>query len=219
MRVGIFGGTFNPIHHGHLRSAEEVRIGQKLDRMLFIPSANPPHKPGADVVDATHRLAMTRLAVRGNPDFAVSGIELQRPGRSYSVDTLTALRRHHPRARFHFVMGLDTFREIGTWHRYRELFELCDFVVTSRPSFDLAMAHEHLPVAALEDFCYLPKANVLEHRSGHRIAFQAITDLSISATQIRSLLRHNQSIRYLVPASVERYIARHRLYARRVPSS
>ncbi|HYD48808.1 MAG TPA: nicotinate-nucleotide adenylyltransferase [Terriglobales bacterium] len=219
MRIGILGGTFNPIHFGHLRSAEEVRIVQKLDRILFIPSASPPHKRGPEVETAEHRLAMVRLAIRGNPAFRLSRIELARTGHSYSIDTLHALRRRHPQARFSFIMGLDTFLEIGTWRRYLELFALCDLIVTSRPSFDLEDAPERLPVAARGEFCYLPKANVLEHLSGHRILFQTITDLSISATAVRALLRRHQSVRYLVPPAVDRYIARHQLYARRNASS
>ncbi len=219
MRIGILGGTFNPIHLAHLRSAEEVRQAQQLERVLFIPSANPPHKRNSDVAPAAHRLAMVRAAIRGNPRFAVSSIELRRSGQSYSVDTLDALRRRQPRARFAFILGLDAFREIGSWHDYRRLFSLCDVIVTSRPDFDPRQLEREIPVAALSEFCYQPEANVLEHRSGHRVTFQPISALSISATQIRTLVRNRGSIRYLVPLAVERYIARHRLYTRRTATS
>lgn len=215
MRIGIFGGTFNPIHLGHLRSAEEVRECQQLDRILFIPSASPPHKRGADVAPARHRLAMVRLALAGNRAFQVSSIEIDRPGHSYSVDTLDALGTANPKVRYTFILGLDAFREISTWKNYRRLFELCDIVVTSRPSYDEASLPALIPIAAQKDFCYRPKRNVLEHRSGHQIVFQRVSDFAISASDIRARRRRGDSVRYLVPQSVERYLARHNLYGRR----
>jgi nicotinate (nicotinamide) nucleotide adenylyltransferase len=136
MRIGIFGGTFNPIHLAHLRSAEEVRAALRLDHVLFIPSAAPPHKRSDGLTSPAHRLAMVRLAIRGNPHFRVSTIEIERRGRSYSVDTLRALRRRIPGARFFFIMGMDAFREIATWKEYRSLFALSNIVVTSRPPYD-----------------------------------------------------------------------------------
>jgi len=216
MHIGIFGGTFNPIHLGHLRSAEEVREHQRLDRILFIPSATPPHKQATGVAAAHHRLAMVRLAIRGNPYFRVSTIELERTGRSYSIDTLRLLHQRLPRARFAFIIGLDAFREIATWKDYHSIFGLTDLVVTSRPPYAISSIRNALPVAVRTQFCYQPKTRTLEHRTGHRIVFQPLTDLDISASSIRAQLARRQSIRYLVPIAVERYIARHGLYARRV---
>jgi nicotinate-nucleotide adenylyltransferase len=215
VRIGIFGGTFNPIHLGHLRSAEEVREAQQLDRILFIPSASPPHKQHRDVAPARHRLALVRLAIAGNPKFDASDIEIRRPGRSYSVDTLHALRDIHPQVAFTFILGLDAFREISTWMRYRRLFELCDMVVTSRPSFARTALPALIPIAARGEFCYRPKRKVLEHRSGHTIVFQRVSDLAISASDIRARYRRGESIRYLIPHNVEKYIVRHKLYGRR----
>jgi nicotinate-nucleotide adenylyltransferase len=215
MRIGIFGGTFNPIHLAHLRSAEEVREAQQLDRILFIPSATPPHKGSAGLAPARHRLAMVRLAIAENPAFHVSTIEIARGGRSYSVDTLHALHRQFPAARLCFIMGRDAFREIATWKSYRTLFELCDFVVTSRPPLRQSLTRAALPVAVRARFCYRPDIEVLEHHRGTRIIFQPISDLDISATAIRKRLERGASIRYLVPLSVEQYITRHRLYAGR----
>jgi len=218
VRIGIFGGTFNPIHIGHLRSAEEVREQQQLDRILFVPSATPPHKKPTDVAPAAHRLAMVRHAIAGNPWFRVSRVEIERTGRSYSVDTLDTLRRRQPQVCFAFILGTDAFREIATWKNYGRLFELCDFVVTSRPTYDETDLASLIPVAARNDFCYRPRRNVLEHRSGHQVVFQRISDVAISSSDIRGRLRRGGSIRYLVPRTVETYITRHKLYGRRLGS-
>jgi nicotinate-nucleotide adenylyltransferase len=221
-RIGIFGGTFNPIHLGHLRSAEEVREAQQLDRILFIPSATPPHKAVNGLVTAAHRLAMARLAVAGNPSFRVSTVEIERGGPSYSVDTLRLLRARMPAAQFFFILGIDAFREIATWRDYRGIFALANLVVTSRPPGPLltprTTLHSLLPVAARAEFCYRPVTRELEHSTGNRIVFQRISGLEISASAIRHQLLQQSSIRYLVPTSVERYIARHGLYARKVRS-
>jgi len=218
LRIGILGGTFNPIHIGHLRSAEEVCEARGLDRILFIPTATPPHKRKDAVVAAAHRLAMVKLAIAGNPRFRVSTIEIERRGRSYSVDTLRMLRAHMPAARFSFIMGADAFREITTWKDYRSIFALCDVIVTSRPPFEEPPLRAALPVAVRKEFCYRAAVRTLEHRTGNRIIFQRISDLEISASAIRHRLEHGLSVRYFVPISVHRYIARHRLYARRVAS-
>lgn len=215
MRIGILGGTFNPIHFGHLRSAEEVREAQRLDRVLFIPSATPPHKRLLGLASAADRLAMVRLAIAGHKQFRLSAVEVDRGGRSYSVDTLQLLRARMPAARFVFILGLDAFREIATWKEYARLFTLCDLVVTSRPGVRESPLRAGLPVAVQRQFCYRARSRELEHRTGNRIIFQPITALDISASAIRHRLSRGMSIRYLVPAAVERYIARHGLYAER----
>ncbi len=211
-RIGIFGGTFNPIHNAHLRSAEEVRERQHLDRVLFVPSATPPHKGSENLASAAHRLTMVRLAIARNPAFRVSTIEIDRRGRSYSVDTLRALHAQLPAAQFVFIVGLDAFREIGTWKDYAALFELCDLVVTSRPGLADPLRVLPLPVAVRSKFCYRKESQSLEHRTGHKVIFQPLTPLDISSTALRERLGSGLSIRYLIPAAVERYIARHRLY-------
>jgi nicotinate-nucleotide adenylyltransferase len=216
MRIGIFGGTFNPIHLAHLRSAEEVCEAQRLDRILFIPSATPPHKRRDGLASAAHRFAMVKRAIAGNPRFRASRVEIDRGGRSYTVDTLRVLRISMPSARFTLIVGMDAFREIGTWKRYGDIFAHCDIVVTSRPGFAVRSLRAALPVAVRNEFWY--RANrTLEHSTGNQIILQRISDLDISASSIRHGLSRQSSIRYLVPASVERYIAEHRLYARRVP--
>jgi nicotinate-nucleotide adenylyltransferase len=216
LRIGILGGTFNPIHLGHLRSAEEVREALRLDRVLFVPSATPPHKPGGDLAAAAHRLALVRRAIAGHPAFRVSTLEIERRGRSYSVDTLRALRAQLPQARLFFILGMDAFREIATWKDYRAIFALCHLVVTSRPAYAAKPLRAAVPVAVRAEFCYGTTREELEHRTGNRIIFRRITALDISASAIRRRLSRGLSIRYLVPVGVERYIARHGLYARKV---
>lgn len=214
-RVGVLGGTFNPVHFGHLRSAEEIAESLELDQVLFIPSAEPPHKGRADLAPARHRLAMVRLAVARNPRFRASAVEVERGGPSYSVDTLRQLRRRlGPETALFFFLGLDAFREIGTWKEFHEIFGLADLVVTSRPPDPLPPSVETLPVAVQPHFCYRRRRGWI-HRSGHKILFRSVTPLDISASDIRAHLAHGRSVRYLLPPSVEAYVARHRLYRKR----
>lgn len=212
MRVGLFGGTFNPVHFGHLRSAEVVREAFGLDRVYFVPAARPPHKEGEDVAPARHRLRMVELAVAGNPFFAVSAVELEREGKSYSVDTirhfLAALR---PAALF-FILGIDAFREIHTWKDYAAIPTLCHVIVTSRPGTAMPWGEAFLPVALRGAFWYDPVSNAYRHETGHTVVPYEIEGLNISASAIREKARHNKSVRYLVPASVESYMAEHALY-------
>lgn len=213
-RLGIFGGTFDPIHTAHLRCAEEAREALSLDLVLFIPSASPPHKSGA-AASGVDRLAMVRRAVAGHPAFQASSIEVDRPGRSYSIDTLRALRQRFPApTKFTFLLGLDAFREIGTWKQFDDLFPLTDFAVVSRPPHQINSPRSLLPVAARRQFCYSADRRMLLHTSGNRIVFLNVTALDISASDIRQRVSRGHSIRYLVPSSVERYIERRRLYRR-----
>lgn len=210
-RIGLFGGTFDPVHIAHLRCAEEAREQLRLDEILFIPAADPPHKRRR-ITPAAHRLAMVRLATAGHPSFRVSTLEIERDGRSYTVDTLRALRARLPAAELTLLIGLDAFREIGTWKAYRSLFELTDLAVWTRPPFALRTPRALLPVAAQSDFCYGRDKKTLRHRTGKQIRFLTVTALDVSASAIRQRLRRGQSIRYLVPPAVERYLVRHRLY-------
>jgi nicotinate-nucleotide adenylyltransferase len=215
----VFGGTFDPIHIAHLRCAEEARQQLGLDQVLFIPASDPPHK-ARRITPAVHRLAMTRLAIAGNPAFRVSPLEIERDGPSYTIDTLHELRARLPKTvALTLLVGLDAFRDIGTWKDYRELFALADLGVWSRPPLPPAALRSLLPVAARRDFCYGPSRATLRHRTGTQIRFVTVTALEVSASAIRQRLRRGQSIRYLVPPPVERYLTRHRLYARRQGAS
>jgi nicotinate-nucleotide adenylyltransferase len=191
VRIGVFGGSFDPIHVGHLRAAEEVREALGLDRILFVPAANPPHKPGRELANGADRLEMIRLAIAGHAAFEVSPLELERGGISYSVDTLAELRPRGERDSLYFLVGVDAFREIHLWKDVTHLFELTNVVA----------------------FCYDPSTRSHRHRSGTSLSFLSITGLDVSATTIRTLLREGRSIRYLVPSTVERFIEERRLYS------
>jgi nicotinate-nucleotide adenylyltransferase len=212
MRIGILGGTFNPIHLAHLRIAEEVREACALDQILFIPAALPPHKNVAEDVPFAHRLVMTELAVADNRHFRVSDLEGRREGKSYSVHTLEILRRENPVNDYFFIVGMDSFRDITSWKEYLRLFELAHIVVAARPGSPGGDPLDLLPVAIRADFCYDVAAKTLHHRAGGSVIFLEETRLDISSTRIRRMAAEGHSIRYLVPASVEDYIIRHGLY-------
>jgi nicotinate-nucleotide adenylyltransferase len=211
--IGIFGGTFNPIHLGHLRAAEEVREGQALDEVRFVPAALPPHKETTGLATATDRLRMVELAIAGAPGFRVSALELERSGPSYSVDTLRAVRAETgPDARVVFILGWDAFRELHTWKEFTAIFGLADVVVVTRPPSPERLAYEEIPLAAQEAFGYDPRSESFRHASGHLLSLQRITALDISAACIRQRVGTRRSIRFLVPRDVEAYIAERGLY-------
>jgi nicotinate-nucleotide adenylyltransferase len=212
-RLGIFGGTFNPIHYGHLRSAEEVCEALQLHRLWFIPAAVPPHKATEEITPFAERLAMTRLAVGDHPVMSVSDIEGRRSGRSYSIDTLRRIHEEMGEAwELYFILGLDAILEIGTWKDYAELFSLCHFVVLDRPGYDRTRLGEVLLEEVHPQFEALPGGAGYRHPAGTRVIFQATTLMDISATAIRSQVRQGRSIRYLLPEAVRRYIIESRFY-------
>jgi nicotinate-nucleotide adenylyltransferase len=213
MRIGLFGGTFDPIHWGHLRSAEEVREALSLDRVLFIPTARPPHKRSQTLTSASHRLAMVRRAVASNPSFSVSTVEISRRGLSYSIDTLRYFtNKSRGRDSYFFILGYDAFREIESWKDYQEIFALCHFVVTSRPGSGPGNLLRRLPVAVRMSFCYARESKAYRHRSGTFLYFVKVTDIAVSASEIRRRSREGRSIRYLVPLEVEAYIEKRGIY-------
>jgi nicotinate-nucleotide adenylyltransferase len=219
-RIGLFGGTFNPIHLGHLRAAEEIGDFFALERVFFIPSSTPPHKKKEGLLEAGLRAQMVRLAVCDNPRFAVSEAEIGRPGKSYSVETIEHFRRQLGAATLlYFIIGLDAFREIHTWKEYAALFGLCHFVVMTRPGFEKNFSPEHLPVELAGDFCYDSRKGGYVHKSGFRVYPKEVTGLDISSTRIRQDLRGGKSIKYLVPPAVEGFIAARHLYRDKDPES
>jgi nicotinate-nucleotide adenylyltransferase len=212
-RLGLFGGTFNPIHYGHLRTAEEVAEALKLSRLWFIPAAQPPHKGPEGVTAFEVRLEMTRLAVSRHPVLKVSDLEGRRPGKSYTIHTLRLLREQFgAEAELYYILGLDAILEIQTWKDYRELFTLSNFAVLDRPGYDRSRLGEFLRREVHRDFRELPDGGGFQHPSGYQVLFQETTLLEISATQIRGLVRGGRSIRYLLPEAVRRYILKHKLY-------
>ena len=189
-RIGILGGTFNPIHLGHLLIAQDAMEIARLDRVLFIPSATPPHKALEGHVSAAHRLRMVKLAIAGDKRFAVDDLEIRRGGRSYSVDTLPEMRRRYLRATFYFIIGADSLSELHLWKDARRLVKLCRFIAVTRPG------HTARP-ARLPGLHY----RLLDtHPCG------------IASRDIRTRAARGQSIRYLVPDATLRYIDRQKLY-------
>jgi nicotinate-nucleotide adenylyltransferase len=212
MRIGILGGTFNPIHLAHLRIAEEAADRFGLDRVLFMPAASPPHKPLAGELSFAERTAMVRLAVAGNPRFAVSELEGERGGKSYSVDTLRHLREQYPDDELFFIVGSDSFRDFSSWREYAAIFSLCNMVVADRPDAVITSLYASLPVAITGEFCYYDAEQRLAHRSGFSVYHFKGEPLHISSSAIRELVRQGRSIRYLVPDPVVHYIKEQGFY-------
>jgi nicotinate-nucleotide adenylyltransferase len=211
MRIGLFGGSFNPIHLGHLRAAEEDREAMGLDLVYFVPAASPPHKPPVGLAPAEHRLQMVRLATKGNRYFMVSDVEVRRSGSSFTIDTVRYFRatmRAQPE--LYLIMGRDQFEELDTWKEADELARLCSIIVHTRLSEK--QAGTEVPVAMLSRFGYIESDNFYVHPSGHTINFVSTTFFPISATLIRRKIPAGESIRYLVPSDVADYIERHALY-------
>jgi len=212
-RLGLFGGTFNPIHYGHLRAGEEVAEALGLTYLWFIPAAEPPHKAPGEVTPFPVRYEMTRLAVGDHPVLAVSDIEARRPGKSYSIETLKLIRQDYaPPWELYFILGLDAILEIQTWKDYAQLFTLSHFVVLDRPGYERSHLAEVLYREVHPGFQPLEEGPGFRHPSGHRVLFQEITQMDISATAVRALVRQGRSIRYLLPEAVRRFIIEKNLY-------
>jgi len=212
-KIGILGGAFDPIHYGHLRAAEEAMEMLGLDRVIFVPSAIPPHKPLRKQLSAKHRLKMVNLAIRGNPRFSVSDFECRRSVTSYSIETVEHfIETSHGRADITFILGSDAFREITTWKEFERLFTLCNMLVLSRPGKPLRGLKEALSVEARKKFCYDKKNDRFTHLSGRSIYFRGMIPLDISSSEIRRRVREGLSISYLVPPAVEKYMLNHKLY-------
>lgn len=197
MRLGILGGTFDPIHNGHLVIAEECRHRLQLDRVLFVPASQPPHKRGRAISPAVHRLAMVEQGIAGNPAFSVSHVELERTGPSYSVDTLALFRREAgDGADLFFIVGLDALPDLLTWHQPRRILELATLAAVTRPGFAFDLSHivRQIPNAA------------------ERIVYVPAPAMDVSSTGLRQRVAAGLPIRYQVPDGVERYIREQGLY-------
>lgn len=214
VRVGLFGGTFNPVHWGHLRAAEEIRERFNLEQVIFIPTHISPHKESEVLVDPHHRLTMLNLALNGNPYFVVSDIELKRPGKSYSIETINHFTQTaHGQCTPFFIVGADAFLEISTWKQYQDLFSLCNFIVMTRPGYEIKESHQLIPHQVKSQFAYCPDEQRFVHSSQFSIYLAEITALAISSQAIRAQVHNRRSITYLLPRAVESYIAEHALYS------
>ena len=191
LRLGVFGGSFNPIHLGHLLAAGDVRRQLRLDRVLFVPTCRPPHKRGP-LAAYRHRLEITRLAISGQPGFELCQVEEERPGPSYTVDTLAALGSRYPGAALYLIIGSDQYREVSSWHRPDLLTGLARVVVVSRPG-----TRRPAPFPGHD-----PK----------RVLFRSVIPVAIAAAAVRARLAKGHSVRYMLPVAVSEYLKRHRLY-------
>ncbi|MCI0715284.1 MAG: nicotinate-nucleotide adenylyltransferase [Chlorobi bacterium] len=194
-RIGVFGGIFNPVHTAHLIAAEEVREQMHLDIVLFIPSANPPHKDSGELIESEKRLKMVELAVSGNKNFEASDIEIKNPGKgkSYTVDTLTALREKYKneQVKFYLIIGMDQLIDLHTWKDPGKLFALSEVVVINRPGF------------LVQD---------VKNEFGREVTYVPVPSVDISSSVIRHRIKENKSIKYLVPEKVEKFILENNLY-------
>lgn len=193
-RVGVMGGTFDPIHHGHLVAASEVQSWFDLDEVLFVPTGDPWQKSDRDVTEAEHRYLMTVVATAANPRFNVSRVDIDREGRTYTIDTLRDLKAEMPDAELFFITGADALADIFTWRDAEELFELANFVGCTRPGYAMD-----------------PEA--LARIPSDRVTMVEIPALAISSTDCRLRKRRGEPVWYLVPDGVVQYIAKHDLYA------
>ena len=210
--IGIFGGTFDPIHFGHLRLAEELAEAIGLDRVLFIPAGQPPHR-GAPRTAAAHRLEMVRRAVAGNPRFEADAREVNSPRPSYTVDTLTELRAElGPHRPLWLLLGADAFLGLTTWHEWQRLFELANLAVAARPGAQLLQA-DAMPQELKNEVAQRQLADGAAAGPAGSVLLRQMTPLDISATVIRDTLGRHGSARYLLPEAVLGYIHEHQLYA------
>lgn len=223
MRIGVMGGTFDPIHLGHLRAAEEIYWAFELDRITFVPAARPPHKEEELEASALHRYEMVSLATVYTPYFSVSPIELSRPGRSYSVETLREFRKlYGAESVIYFIMGVDAFLDIATWKEARELLALAQVIVTARPGWRLdeverSMTSEQRQLLGNPRFEYVNISDITRetakvHHEPRPVLLVEVVSLDISSSEIRQLVKEGRSIRYLVADTVAAYIGKNRLY-------
>jgi nicotinate-nucleotide adenylyltransferase len=208
-RIGLFGGSFDPVHIGHLRVAEEVRDHLGLERVFFIPTAVQPLKRVTNAIGADQRLEMIRMSIRGNRFFRASDIEVRRGGISYSIDTVRSYARRFDD--LYFLLGVDAFSEIALWKEYTELFRYTNFAVMMRPNYKATDIIDVLPKDIRQEVRQIDDS-VYEHTSGRKLFLFEITQLDISSTNIRLLVKEGRSIRYLVPHSVEKFIRQRGLY-------
>lgn len=195
MKIGIMGGTFDPIHYGHLLTAEEAREQFQLDKVVFVPSGIPPHKKKRNISDAEHRCTMVKTAISSNPAFALSRMEVEREGFSYAADTVDEFLEYYGSdTQLYFITGADAIREIMSWHKVDILIKKCQFIAATRPGYN-------------DDEIFRFPSPYKE-----RIHPLNVTAVDISSSQIRKLVQEKSSIKYLLPESVEAYIYEKGLY-------
>lgn len=211
MRIAVFGGTFNPVHYGHLRLAEEVREACSLDRVVFMPTYITPHKLKESLTPADVRLELVRRAVADNPGFIVSDIEVRREGRSFTIETVRELKKE-PGIMVSLIIGSDSFNEIPTWHEYEELLKEASFIVVPRPGYPFKKPEEVLAIELAREFWYDSGSGTYVNSGGNSITYLETTLIDISSSDIRERVRKGRSVRYLLPDSVIEFINKEGLY-------
>ena len=215
LKVGLFGGSFNPLHMGHLRAAEEVREILGLDKVIFIPSSIHPIKNEKSIIDAKYRLKMLELATRDIKEFEVSDVELKRPGPSYTIDTLKYFKDKFTNYTLFFILGSENFAKIDNWKDYKDLFKYANFSVLSRPGYSLETVGKIFPRSLAKQFKLSDKKGgkaVYKHSGGNKVIFFKIKGIRISSTTLRKLVEKGKSIKYFVPDRVNKYILKNKLY-------
>lgn len=213
MKWGLLGGTFDPIHFGHLRAAEEMLKIFDLNRIIFIPASRPPHKLEAEITSFYHREQMVRLAIEGNVSFSFSDVENLKPGKSYSVETVEyILNKYLENLELYFIIGQDAFQAITTWKDWEKLLLLCNFAVMTRPGYEPKDLGSILPADFASRFTYDQEIDGYKGTTGHVIYFRRVTFLDISSSRIRDDINAGQSVRYLMPDNVRNYITKNSLY-------
>jgi nicotinate-nucleotide adenylyltransferase len=187
MKIGILGGTFNPIHIGHLILAEEAREKLELDKIIFVPAYLPPHKDNSDIADARHRYTMVKLAIKTNRYFSLSDIEIKRDGRSYTIDTMKEFKKVYPKDELYFIIGSDLLKYLDEWKDLGDIIKMVKFITVTRPGYPL----EKIP---------------------SYITTVAIRAVDVSAFEVRKAIKEDRSFRYLVPERVLNYINKYGLY-------
>ncbi|HPD58273.1 MAG TPA: nicotinate-nucleotide adenylyltransferase [Smithellaceae bacterium] len=213
MKWGLLGGTFDPIHFGHLRGAEEMMGILNLNRIIFVPSSRPPHKLEAQITSFHHREQMIKLAIEGNVNFSYSEVENLRAGKSYSVETVEYfLSKYIKDLELYFIVGQDAFQAITTWKNWEKLLLMCNFAVMTRPGYKDMKLDEIMPKDIASQFKYNEAIDGYKGPTGYAIYFRHVSFLDISSSRIRAMAKENNSIRYLLPDTVRQYIFKNSLY-------
>ena len=213
-RIGLFGGTFNPVHSGHIKAAEIVQKRFRLDKILFIPSYIPPHKDTAEIASPSHRLKMVEIALRGFSHFIPCSVEIDAEEKSYSIITINTIKKLYPKSWIFFILGIDAFLEVDTWKDYEQLLEQCFFIVISRPGYLLDEAKNTLDGKYREKMYMLAKSESVKDEMllSFRIFLLPIEALDIASTEIRGRIKRGGSLKGMVSERVEAYIRENRLY-------
>jgi nicotinate-nucleotide adenylyltransferase len=218
MRLGLLGGSFNPVHNGHLTIARQAREALGLDRILFVPTSHPPHKPTGSLAPSQDRYEMVRLAIASDPSLAISDVEIRRPGKSYSIDTIRLLQQEYgAQTKLFFLIGLDAFLDFPSWRDPLTLLKLCSFVVLSRPglsfrSLSTVALLPPIPYPSLADLDAGRISRIEAQIGTQNLICLKLLPSAVSASDIRSRIRQGLAVANLLPPLVESYILQHHLY-------